>query len=79
MIRTDRDNIRVAETDEELFNFDVSDDTLEGAAPIVGRQPPLTLVFGTALDCGCLDQSIDQRPVNQRPNRSHAMRREGSL
>ncbi len=55
MILTDRDNIRVAETDEELLTFDVSDETLERAAPIVGGQPPITRVYGTAADCGyCL-------------------------
>jgi hypothetical protein len=52
---TDRDNIRVAETDEELLTFDVSDETLERAVPIVGGQPPFTRVYGTAADCGyCL-------------------------
>jgi len=33
MIRADRDNIRAAETDEELLIFDISDDALERAAP----------------------------------------------
>jgi hypothetical protein len=33
------DNILVAETDEELLTFDVADETLERAAPIVGGQP----------------------------------------
>jgi hypothetical protein len=55
MILTDRDNIRVAETDEELLTFDVSDETLERAAPIVGGQTTITRVYGTAADCGyCL-------------------------
>ena len=39
MILTDRDNIRVAETDEELLTFDVSDETLERAAPSSADKP----------------------------------------
>jgi hypothetical protein len=55
MILTGRDNIRVAETDEELLTFDVSDETLERAAPTVGGQVTITRVNGTAADCGyCL-------------------------
>ena len=55
MILTDRDNIRVAETDEQLLTFDVSDETLERAAPIIGGQATMTRVYGTAADCGyCL-------------------------
>jgi hypothetical protein len=39
MVVTEReDDICVAETDEELLIFDVSDDALERAAPIVGGQ-----------------------------------------
>jgi hypothetical protein len=36
MVLTDTDNVRIAETDEELLVFDVSDDALERAAPIIG-------------------------------------------
>ena len=37
MVLTDRDVNRVAKTDEEeLLTFDVSDDALERAAPIIG-------------------------------------------
>jgi hypothetical protein len=34
MVLTDTDNVYVAETDEELLIFDVSDDALERAAPL---------------------------------------------
>ena len=36
MALSDRDDICVAETGEELLIFDVSDDELERAAPIIG-------------------------------------------
>jgi len=36
MLLTDRDDIRVAETDDEILIFDVSDDALGRAAPIIG-------------------------------------------
>lgn len=36
MILVDRDDIRVTETDEEILVFDVSDEALERAAPIIG-------------------------------------------
>ncbi len=45
-----------AETDEEPLIFDVSDDALERAAPMVGGQAtPVTLVYGTNVvgNCGC--------------------------
>ncbi len=51
MILTDRDDIRVGETDEEFLTFAVSDDALERAAAIVGEHH-CTRVFGTAVDCG---------------------------
>ncbi len=56
MIVADRDDIRVAETDEELLIFDVSDDALERAAPIIGGAASVvTLNFGTGIvgNCGC--------------------------
>jgi len=56
MIPTDREEIRVSETDDEILAFDVSDDALERAAPIVGGQAtPVTLVYGTNIvgNCGC--------------------------
>jgi hypothetical protein len=56
MLLTDRDEVRTAKTDEELLTFNVSDDALERAAPLIGGQAtPLTMVFGTAIvgDCGC--------------------------
>jgi hypothetical protein len=40
MVLTDRNAIGVAETDEELLTFDVSDEALERAVPIVGGEPP---------------------------------------
>jgi hypothetical protein len=56
MVLTDRDVISAAETDEEILTFDVSDDALERAAPIIGGQAsPVTLVYGTNVlgNCGC--------------------------
>ena len=56
MIFAARDGIRVAETDEELLIFDVSDDALERAAPIIGGAASVaTLNFGTGIvaNCGC--------------------------
>jgi hypothetical protein len=56
MMLTDRNAIDVAETDEELLIFDVSDVALERAAPIVGGcASPVTLVYGTNIvgNCGC--------------------------
>jgi hypothetical protein len=52
---TDRDGLRMAENDEELLTYDVSDDALERAAPVVGGQATVTLVYGTAVvgNCGC--------------------------
>jgi hypothetical protein len=56
MLLTDRDDSRTAETDDEILMFDVSDDALERAAPIVGGvASPVTLVYGTNIlgNCGC--------------------------
>ena len=56
MILTDRDDMRVAETGAELLTFDVSDDLLERAAPIIGGVASVvTLNFGTAIigNCAC--------------------------
>jgi len=57
MILTDRDLELVAKTDEEkLLTFDVSDDALERAAPIIGGvASPVTLNFGTGIlgNCAC--------------------------
>ena len=56
MLLTDRDVNRAAETDEELLIFDVSDDALERAAPIIGGAASVaTLNFGTGIvaNCGC--------------------------
>jgi hypothetical protein len=56
MLLTDRDDIRVAETDDEILIFDVSDDALERAAPIIGGAAcVITMNYGTALlgNCGC--------------------------
>jgi GYD domain-containing protein len=48
-------HVRVAENDEEFLTFDVSDVALERAAPVVGGQATVTLVYGTAVvgNCGC--------------------------
>ena len=56
MIVADRDEIRATETDEEFLVFDVSDDALERAAPIIGGVASVvTLNFGTAIigNCAC--------------------------
>jgi hypothetical protein len=56
MVLTDRNAIDVAETDEELLIFEVSDDALERAVPIVGGVASLvTMVFGTDIvgNCAC--------------------------
>ena len=56
MVLADRDDIRVTETGEELLTFDVSDDALERAAPIIGGVASVvTLNFGTGIvgNCGC--------------------------
>jgi hypothetical protein len=56
MALTDRNAIDVAETDEKLLTFEVSDDALERAAPIIGGQAtPVTMVFGTDIvgNCAC--------------------------
>ena len=56
MMLAGRDDIRTTETDEEIHVFDVSDDVLERAAPIIGGVASVvTLNFGTAIigNCGC--------------------------
>ncbi len=55
MVLTDRDDIRVAETDEELLIFDVSDDALERSASVWIGLSIVTLNFGTGIvgNCGC--------------------------
>ena len=55
MLPTNSD-IRAAETGEELLIFDVSDDALERAAPIIGGVASVvTLNFGTGIlgNCAC--------------------------
>jgi hypothetical protein len=56
MMLTDRKLKRGAETDEELLTFDVSDEALERAAPIIaGIASVETLNFATAIlgNCAC--------------------------
>jgi hypothetical protein len=56
MVFTSGDIIRAIETDEKLLTFDVSDEALERAAPIVGGVASVeTLNFATAIlgNCGC--------------------------
>ena len=56
MVFTDGDVIRAVETDEKLLTFDVSDDVLERAAPIIGGVASVvTLNFATAIigNCAC--------------------------
>jgi len=52
----DRDRIRAAETGEELLNFDISDEAIEGAASIIGGVASVVaLNFATAVigNCAC--------------------------
>jgi hypothetical protein len=56
MVLTNTDAVRMAETDEELLTFDISDDALERAAPIIGGVASVvTLNFATAIigNCAC--------------------------
>ena len=56
MVLTGTDAVRMAETDEELLTFDISDDALERAAPIIGGVASVvTLNFATAIigNCAC--------------------------
>ncbi len=56
MVLTDGDVIRAIETDEALLTFEVSDEALEPAAPIIGGVASVeTLNFATAIlgNCGC--------------------------
>jgi hypothetical protein len=56
MMLTDRKLNRGAETDQELLTFDVSDEALERAAPIIGGVASVeTLNFATAVlgNCAC--------------------------
>jgi hypothetical protein len=56
MLATDTGVVRAAETDEAFLIFDVSDDALERAAPIIGGVASVvTLNFGTAIvgNCAC--------------------------
>ena len=56
MVPTDRGVIRVAEADDKLLIFDISDDALERAAPIIGGVASVeTLNFATAIlgNCAC--------------------------
>ena len=55
MVLIHRDDIRVAETDEELLAFDVSDDALERTASVGVGLSIVTLNFGTGIvgNCGC--------------------------
>ena len=56
MVLIDGDVIRAVATDEELLTFDVSDEVLERAAPIIGGVASVeTLNFATAIlgNCAC--------------------------
>jgi hypothetical protein len=50
MVLTDRDDIRVTESNLIL---DVSDDALERAAPVVGGQATVTWAYSTAIVGNC--------------------------
>jgi hypothetical protein len=56
MVFADGDVIRAVQTEEELLTFDVSDEALERAAPIIGGVASVeTLNFATAIlgNCAC--------------------------
>jgi hypothetical protein len=53
MLATDTGVVRAAETDEDFLIFDVSDDALERAAPIIGGVASVTLNFGTGIVGNC--------------------------
>jgi hypothetical protein len=62
MVSTDRGVIRAVETDDELLIFEISDDALERAAPIIGGQASVvTLVYGTAIVGNCACPCIEAR------------------
>jgi hypothetical protein len=55
MVPSDRD-VRITETDEDILTFDLSDDVLERAAPIIGGVASVvTLNFAAAIigNCAC--------------------------
>ena len=56
MVLTERNVIRAVQTDEELLTFEISDEALERAAPIIGGVASVeTLNFATAVlgNCAC--------------------------
>ncbi len=56
MMLTDSNDLRAAKIGEDLLLFDVSDEALERAAPIIGGcASVVTLNFGTAIvgNCAC--------------------------
>ena len=64
MILTDKGEIRVSETNDEILTFDVSDDALERAAPIIGGVASVvTLNFATAI-IGIAPARYDARSLN---------------
>jgi len=72
MVPTDRDDVRATKADEELLFFDVSDDVLERAAPIIGGVASVvTLNFATAIigNCGCPVWCPAVKPFETRKDR----------
>ena len=65
MILTDRDDIRVTDTDEELLIFDVSDDALERSASVGIGLSVVTLNFGTAIVGNCACPCIKAREAGE--------------
>jgi hypothetical protein len=65
MVLIDRDDIRVAETDEELLTFDVSDDALERTASVGVGLSVVTLNFGTGMVGNCACPCITAREVGE--------------
>jgi hypothetical protein len=62
MVSTDRGVFRAAETDDELLIFEIPDDALERAAPIIGGQASVvTLAYGTAIVGNCACPCIEAR------------------
>ena len=65
MVLTDRDDIRVAETDEELLTFHVSDDALERTASVGVGLSVVTLNFGTGVVGNCACPCIKAREAGE--------------
>jgi len=64
---TDRADIHAADTNEELLNFDISDDELERAAPIIGGVASRILLLASS--------AIAAAPSENSPSEMASLRR----